>query len=243
MSDRPDSVRQSISSAALPDHARGAEDARAKPRLLDQVRHAIRVRHYSIRTEEAYIAWIRRYIVFHHKHHPADLGPAEISRFLTALAVERQVSASTQNQALAAILFLYREVLGRDPGWMEDIVRARRPPRLPIVLTRSEVDGLLAALSGVPWIMATLLYGAGLRLSECLRLRVKDLDFARHEIAVREGKGSTDRVTMLPRTLESPLIAHVERVRRTHVTDCAAGFGSVTLPDALAIKYPNAARE
>jgi integrase len=157
------------------------------------------VRHYSIRTEEAYIAWIRRYIGFHHKRHPADLGPAEISRFLTALAVERQVSASTQNQALAAILFLYREVLGRDPGWMEDIVRARRPPRLPIVLTRSEVDGLLAALSGVPWIMATLLYGAGLRLSECLRLRVKDLDFARHEIAVREGKGSTDRVTITSR--------------------------------------------
>jgi integron integrase len=214
-----------------------------KPRLLDQVRRAIRVRHYSIRTEEAYIGWIRRYVFFHHKRHPAELGAADIGRFLTALAVERRVSASTQNQALAALLFLYREVLGCDPGWLEDIVRARRPARLPVVLTRVEVERLLGGLRGVAWLMATLLYGSGMRLSECLRLRVKDLDFTRHEIVVREGKGGTDRVTMLPRALAPPLAEHLDRVRRMHDADLAAGFGRTALPDALARKYPNAASE
>jgi integron integrase len=207
------------------------------------VRHAIRVRHYSIRTEEAYVGWIRRYVFYHHKRHPADLGPADISRFLTALAVERHVSAATQNQAMAALLFLYREVLGRDPGWLEDIVRARRPARLPVVLSRAEVDRLLSALRGVTWIMAALLYGSGLRLSECLRLRVKDLDFPRHEIVVREGKGGTDRATTLARALEPPLAAHLERVRLRHIADLAAGCGRVALPTALADKYPNAATE
>jgi integron integrase len=214
-----------------------------KPKLLDQVHDAIRTRHMSLRTEEAYVHWIRRYIVFHRKRHPAEMGPEEITQFLTALAVERQVSASTQNQALAALLFLYREVLGRDPGWLDGIVRAKRPQRLPVVLTRQEVSALLGALSGVNWMMATLLYGAGLRLRECLRLRVKDIDFSRSEIVAREGKGNKDRVTMLPASLQEPLAAHLERVRRLHERDLAAGFGRVQLPDALARKYVNADRE
>jgi integrase len=153
------------------------------------------------------------------------------------------VSASTQNQALAALVFLYRDVLGRDPGWMDGIVRARRPKRLPVVLTRAEVERLLAGLRGPRWLMGTLLYGSGLRLIECLRLRVKDLDFSRHEIVVREGKGNKDRVTMLPRAVEPPLLAHLERVRQVHVADLRAGFGRVALPDALAMKYPNAAQD
>src|SRR5262249_45005272 len=156
------------------------------------VRDAIRARHYSYRTEEAYVAWIRRYILFHHKRHPTQMGPPEITQFLTALAVTGRVSASTQNQALAALLFLYREVIGWEPGWLEGIVRARRPQRLPTVLTPGEVQALLSVLSGVMWIVALLLYGAGLRVLECLRLRVKDIDFTRGEIMVREGKGNKD---------------------------------------------------
>ncbi len=197
----------------------------------------------SPRTEEAYVHWIRRYIFFHHKRHPAEMGPVEVTQFLTALAVERHVSAATQNQALAALLFLYREVLGRDPGWLAGIVRAKRPRRLPVVLARQEVSALLGALHGVNWIMAMLLYGAGLRLRECLRLRVKDIDFSRHEIVVREGKGAKDRVTVLPATVAGPLAAHLEHVRRLHERDLAAGFGRVQLPDALAAKYPNANRD
>ena len=170
------------------------------------MRDAIRARHYSYRTEEAYVGWIRRFILFHHKRHPKEMGPAEITQFVTALAVERHVSASTQNQALASLLFLYQHVLGREPVWLDGIVRAKRPERLPVVLTRIEVAALLANLRGTPWIMSTLLYGSGLRLFECLRLRVKDIEFSRHEILVREGKGNKpalssvegDRVTMLP---------------------------------------------
>lgn len=175
-----------------------------KPKLLDQVRDAIRTRHYSYRTEEAYVGWIRRFIVFHHKRHPVAMGPAEITQFLTALAVDRQVSASTQNQALAAVLFLYQQVLGCDPGWLDGIVRAKRAERLPVVLSRREVQVLLEALDGVSWLMAMLLYGAGLRLIECLRLRVKDIEFSRNEIVVREGKGSKDRMTMLPGAVKGP---------------------------------------
>jgi integron integrase len=171
------------------------------------------------------------------------MGPAEITRFLTALAVERHVSASTQNQALAAILFLYQHVLGQDPGWLDDIVRARRPRRLPIVLTRFEVERLLAALQDTAWLMGSLLYGSGLRLIECLRLRVKDIDFTRHEIVVREGKGNKDRVTVLPRTIEPALETHLERVRRLHTADLQSGFGVAPLPNALAVKYPNAGRD
>jgi len=217
--------------------------AQHKAKLLDQVRDAIRTRHYSYRTEEAYVGWIKRFILFHGKRHPADMGKAEIEHFLTALAVKRKVAASTQNQALAAILFLYKDVLGCDPGWLDDIVRAKRPQRLPTVLTRHEVAALLGALTGVGWLMAMLLYGSGLRLKECLRLRVKDIDFTRNEIVVREGKGKKDRVTMLPTAVKEPLRAHLERVRRLHERDLAAGFGRVALPDALARKYPNADRE
>ena len=209
-----------------------------KPKLLDQVRDATRMRHMSPRTEEAYVHWISGYVFFHHKRHPA-----EITQFLTALAVERRVSASTQNQALAALLFLYREVFGRDPGWLEGLVRAKRPRRLPTVLARPEVGALLAAVNGVNWIMAMLLYGAGLRLRECLRLRVKDIDFVRNEVVVREGKGNKDRVTMLPASVKQPLVEHLECVRHLHERDLAAGFGRVMLPDALARKYPNASRE
>ena len=217
--------------------------ASGRPKLLDQVRDAIRARHYSYRTEEAYVGWIKRLIFFHGKRHPAEMAKAEIEQFLTALAVKRRVAASTQNQALAAILFLYKDVLGRDPGWLDDVVRAKRPQRLPVVLTRQEVERLLAALDGVPWIMAMLLYGSGLRLMECLRLRVKDIDFTKNEILVREGKGNKDRVTMLPAGVKDPLLRHLDRVRRLHERDLAVGFGRVQLPDALARKYPNANRE
>ncbi|MFI5399101.1 MAG: integron integrase [Candidatus Binatia bacterium] len=214
-----------------------------KPRLFDQVRDAIRTRHYSYRTEEAYVGWVKRFILFHRKRHPADMGKPEIEQFLTALAVDRHVAASTQNQALAAILFLYKDVLERDPGWLDDVVRARRPERLPTVLTRPEVEALLGGLGGVNWIMATLLYGAGLRLMECLGLRVKDIDFTRNEILVREGKGNKDRVTMLPSAVIPRLRLHLERVGKVHHTDLAAGYGRVVLPDALARKYPSANRE
>jgi integron integrase len=171
------------------------------------------------------------------------MGAAEVSRFLTSLAVDRQVAASTQNQALAALLFLYKDVLDRDPGWVDDVVRAKRPQRLPVVLTQSEVHALLSALDGVPWMVGTLLYGAGLRLMECLRLRVKDVNFDRGEMVVREGKGNKDRVTMVPSAAVPKLRAHLERVRKLHHADLAAGFGRVLLPDALARKYPRADRE
>ena len=223
--------------------ANGRAGAVPKPKLLDQVRDAIRTRHYSHRTEEAYVGWIRRFILFHNKRHPAEMGKAEIEQFLTALAVKRHVAASTQNQALAAMLFLYKDVLACDPGWLDDVVRAKRPKRLPVVLTRPEVEALLAALDGVAWIMAMLLYGSGLRLMECLRLRVKDIDFMRNEILIREGKGNKDRVTMLATRVRDRLLKHLERVGRLHARDLAAGYGRVQLPDALARKYPNADRE
>ena len=212
-------------------------------KLLDQVRQAIRTRHYSYRTEEAYIGWIRRFVQFYHQRDPAEMGAAEVSRFLTSLAVDRQVAASTQNQALAAILFLYKDVLDRDPGWVDDVVRAKRPQRLPVVLSQQEVHAVFSALDGVPWIMGMLLYGAGLRLMECLRLRVKDVHFGRGEMLVREGKGDKDRVTMLPSAAVPRLRAHLEQVRKRHAADLAAGGGRVMLPDALARKYPQANRE
>jgi integron integrase len=220
-----------------------APAAQHRPKLLDQVRDAIRTRHYSYRTQEAYTGWIRRFILFHGKRHPAEMGKPEIEQFLTELAVKRNVAASTQNQALAALLFLYKDVLESDPGWLDEIVRAKRPQRLPTVLTRSEVAALLAQLRGVPWLMAMLLYGSGLRLKECLRLRVKDVEFDRNEIVVREGKGNKDRVTMLPSAVTEPLRAHLARVRRLHERDLQAGLGRVQLPDALSRKYPNADRE
>jgi integron integrase len=232
-------VRQSVERSATSP----ATTQASKPKLLDQVRDAIRVRHYSYRTEEAYVGWIKRFILFHGKRHPAEMGKEEIERFLTSLAVDRRVAASTQNQALASILFLYKHVLDKEMAWLDDLVRAKRPERLPVVLTRQEVESLLAALDGVSWIMAMLLYGSGLRLMECLRLRVKDIEFSRHEVLVREGKGNKDRVTMLSSTVVPKLTAHLARVREVHASDLAAGFGRVALPDALARKYLNADRE
>ena len=212
------------------------------PKLLDRVREAIRTRHYSRRTEKAYVTWIRRFIVFHGKRHPSQMGAPEVTAFLSSLAVGG-VSASTQNQALSAILFLYSAVLGQQLEWMNDIVRARRPVRLPVVLSREEVAALLSRLRGPVWLMASLMYGAGLRLMECVELRIKDVSFDRGELAVRDGKGGKDRVTMLPIAMKGQLFEHVTRVKMQHESDLAAGRGSVALPGALRVKYPNAPRE
>lgn len=210
------------------------------PRLLEQVRAEIRARHYSRRTEDAYIHWIRRFIVFHGRRHPRELGAPEISSFVTWLAVERHVAASTQNQALSGVLFLYRDVLRQEIGLVELLPRARTPSKVPVVLSPSEVRQVLNQMGGVPRLVATLLYGAGLRLQECLELRVKDLDFDRREITVRRGKGQKDRRVMLPDALRQALEEHLESVRRLHHADLAAGFGRVVLPGALDRKYPNA---
>jgi integron integrase len=214
-----------------------------KPRLLDQVRLAIRARHYSRRTEKAYVHWIKRYIFFHGKRHPAELGAPEVTAFLTSLAVHDKVAASTQNQALSALLFLYREVLRVELPWLDDVVRAKRPQHLPVVLTRDEVRAVLQRLDGVPRLMALLLYGAGLRLLECCRLRVKDVDFATNQIVIRNGKGGKDRVTMLPAAVKAALIAHLDRARAQHQADLRHGAGWVELPNALTRKYPNAGRD
>jgi integron integrase len=212
-------------------------------KLLEQVRDAVRMRHYSIRTEEAYIRWVREYILFSDKRHPSELGAQDVSAFISHLAVERKVAASTQTQALSALLFLYREVLGLPIGWVDDVERAKRPKRLPVVFTREEVKAVLGHLRAETWLMASLLYGAGLRLMECVRLRVKDVDFARLQIAVREGKGGKDRITMLPPSLVEPLRRQLERAKALHNLDVREGFGHVHLPYALARKYPNADRE
>jgi len=213
------------------------------PRLFDRVREAARVRHYSRRTESAYLAWIRRFIFFHRKRHPAEMGAPEITKFLSSLAVEGDVAASTQNQALSALLFLYRDVLEQDLPWLDDVVRAKRPARLPVVLTRDEVRTLLLQMHGVPRLMAMLLYGAALRLLECAHLRVKDVDFARNQLVVRSGKGDKDRVTMLPAVVKAELARHLEAVKQQHEMDLRHGAGWVELPSALARKYPNAGRE
>ena len=210
---------------------------------MERVRGAIRVRHYSRRTEEAYATWIRRFIVYHGKRHPSVLAAPDISAFLTSLATERHVSASTQNQALSAILFLYREVLQVDIGDIEGVVRASTPTRLPVVLTRAEVAAVLPRLDGVPWLVVSLLYGAGLRLQECLELRVKDIDFERNQIVVRQAKGRKDRTTMLPEMVRERLAKHLEEVRRQHAADLTSGCGRVSLPDAIGRKFPNAAAE
>ncbi|MBI3000326.1 MAG: integron integrase, partial [Deltaproteobacteria bacterium] len=215
----------------------------SKPRLLDQVRQAIRTRHYSYRTEKAYIHWIKRFIFFHDKRHPAEMGEAEIGQFLSSLATDSHVSASTQNQALNALLFLYREVVRKEIGYVDGVVRAKRLHRLPVVLTRQEVRSILGCLGGSDWIMAMLLYGAGLRLMECLRLRVKDIDFASNQIVVRAGKGDKDRHTMLPAAVKEPLAKHLDLVRRQHQRDLERGLGRVALPNALERKYPNAGKE
>ncbi len=211
-------------------------------KLLDQLRDCLRVQHYSGRTEQAYVEWARRYILFNQKRHPKDMGTPEVKTFLSYLALERKVAASTQNQALSALLFLYREVLNQ-PLTDIDVVRAKQPSHLPTVLTKSEAARVLAALAGTSQLMAKLLYGSGLRAMECLRLRVKDLDFDQHQIIVRDGKGEKDRVTMLPASLSGPLRDHLQRVQQIHQHDLAAGFGAVYLPYALSVKYPNAAKE
>lgn len=212
-------------------------------RLFPQIHDALRARHYSVRTEETYVHWIRRYIFFHSKRHPAAMGADEVNAFLTHLAVDERVSATTQNQALAAILFLYRIVLGQPLPWIEDVVRAQRPERVPVVLTPEEVRAVLSQLSGPTRLVAQLLYGSGLRLLECLQLRIKDIDFARRELLVRDPKGRHDRMTTLPQTTEESLRIHLGRVRALHEGDLKAGFGSVALPTALQRKFPNADRE
>ena len=212
-------------------------------RLLEQVREAVRTRHYSIRTEEAYLRWVREYILFCGKRHPAELGAKDVSAFISYLAVERRVSASTQTQALSALLFLYREVLALPIGWVDDVERAKRPKRRPVVFNREEVRAVLSHLREEAWLMASLLYGSGLRLMECVRLRVKDIDFACQQLVVRDGKGGKDRVTVLPASLAAPLGRQLERARALHELDLREGFGRVHLPYALARKYPNAARD
>jgi integron integrase len=218
-------------------------DASRPPRLLDQVRMQLRTKQYSYRTEKSYIGWIRRFILFHGKRHPREMGAREIEAFLSHLAVNRNVASATQNQALNAILFLYRNVLEVDLPWLDNVTRAKKPKRLPTVLTRAEVRAVLAQLDGTPWLIGSLLYGSGLRLTECLRLRVKDLDFEMQAITVRDGKGSKDRVTVLPATTATPLKAHLDKVRLIHDIDLSKGSGAVYLPFALARKYPKAAME
>ncbi|MFC5568451.1 integron integrase [Lysobacter yangpyeongensis] len=213
------------------------------PRLFDEVRRVLRTKHYSLRTEHVYLGWIRRFIEVNGRRHPRSMGAEEVETFLTSLAVEGQVAASTQNQALSALLFLYKEVLRIELPWMEGVTRAKRPRRLPTVLSRSEVQDLLVQLDGRPWLLCSLLYGTGLRLMECLRLRVKDVDFQRNEITVRNGKGGKDRRTVLPKALVEPLLREVERARALHAADLQEGLGAVHLPHALARKYPNAERE
>ncbi|MFQ5891083.1 MAG: integron integrase [Gemmatimonadota bacterium] len=212
-------------------------------RLLDRVRAAIRTRHLSLRTEEAYLSWIRRFLRFHRELDPEEMGAAEIEAFLTHLATRRRVAASTQSQATSALLFLYREVLGVDVERARRIVRARTPTRLPVVLSRDEVRAVLGQLRGTKRIMGALLYGGGMRLLECLRLRVKDVDFARGELVIREAKGGKDRVTMLPGVARTALARHLHRMKQQHERDLEAGAGWVALPTALERKYTNAGRE
>ena len=212
------------------------------PRLLDSLRQAIRVRHYSIRTEDTYVDWVRRLILFHDKRHPRELGASEVAAFLTYLAVDRGVAPSTQNQAKSAILFLYRVVLNAQLPWLEEIVAAKDRRRLPVVLTPGEVKSLLNELNGTTGLIAALLYGTGMRVLEGLRLRVKDVDFQRREVLIRDGKGGKDRVTVLPENLILPLQQQMSRVKALHDRDVGEGFGQVWLPDALAVKYPNAPR-
>lgn len=213
------------------------------PRLLDRVRAVLRRKHYSIRTEEAYVSWIKRFILFHHKRHPQELGLAEVEAFLSDLAVRQKVAAATQNQACSAILFLYAEVLGQPLPAPVHAIRAKQPTRLPTVLTREEVGHVLSALQGTHQLMAKLLYGSGLRLMECVRLRVKDLDLPSQQITVRSGKGDKDRMTMLPQRLIQPLQDQLQHVHLVHDRDLQDGYGAVYLPDAFARKASNAARE
>jgi integron integrase len=214
-----------------------------KPKLLDQVRDVIRRKHYSIRTEQAYVDWIKRFIVYHGKRHPSEMAEEQVAQFLTHLARDLNVAPSTQNQALSALLFLYKEVLKHEIGWLEKVERAKKPPKLPVVLSRTEVKRVFAHLYGTPKLMAGLLYGSGLRLMECVRLRVKDIDFELAQITVRDGKGGKDRRTMLPLNLTESLQRHLVRIRAQHEQDLEDGFGRVHLPFAIGRKFPKAARD
>lgn len=226
----------------VPSNGDGDHCLEGKPRLLDQVRSLIRCKHYSIRTEQTYVDWIRRYILFHDKRHPKDLGEKHISAFLSHLAVHKRVASSTQNQALCAIVFLYRQVLKMELGEFDNLVRAKRPHKLPVVFTRDEVKQILLQLNGLNWLLGQLLYGAGLRVMECVRLRVKDVDFGYGQIVVRDGKGKKDRVTMLPAIIVDDMKRHLLKTRKIHEMDLKAGFGAVYLPYALDRKYKNANR-
>jgi integron integrase len=217
--------------------------APAELKLLDLLRNKIRVKHYSIRTEHAYVDWVKRFVVFHRMRHPKDMGPEEVEGFLTYLAVDGRVAASTQNQAKSALLFLYKEVLGSELAWLDGVEEAKRPERLPVVLTVDEVNVVLGRMIGTHGLIGRLLYGSGMRLMEAVRLRVKDVDFRRLEILIRDGKGAKDRVTMLPQALAESLRAHLVLVRQIHAQDLAAGYGDVYLPFALERKYPSAPRE
>ena len=212
----------------------------AQPRLLEQVRNEIRVRHYRRRTEESYTQWIKRFIYFHKKKHPKDMGADEITAYLTHLAVNLDVAASTQNQALSALLFLYKNVLKLELPWLDQVQRAKRPKRLPVVFSQKEIKAILCQFEGTRWLVAMLLYGTGMRLLECLRLRVQDIDFAYHQIIVRDGKGAKDRVTLLPQTLSESLRTHLIKIKDMHDVDLANGYGSVYLPHALSRKYQKA---
>ena len=229
--------------AATPFPSAAPSPAKQQPKLLDRLREALRSRHYSRRTEQSYCHWVKRFIFFHHVRHPADMAEPEINAFLTHLAIKERVSASTQNQALSALLFLYRHVLSREIGDLGEVIRARRPKWLPVVLTREEVKTVLGHLAGDKRLMASLMYGAGLRLMECLRLRVQDIDFARNEIIVRDGKGAKDRVTMLPESLKATLQEHLRVVKTIHEQDLTDGWGRVQMPHALDRKYPGAPAE
>jgi integron integrase len=229
--------------AVLPPNRSSPSPVTPPRRLLDRVRDQLAMGHYSPRTVDAYVGWIRRFILFHGRRHPSEMGAPEVSAFLSNLATVGKVSASTQNQALAALLFLYADVLGRKLETLDEMVRAKRPARLPVVMTRQEVTVVLSKLSGTSRLMASVLYGAGLRLSECASLRVKDVDFSLSQLVVRSGKGQRDRVALLPKSLVGPLQVQLQKVREQHDADLARGAGYVELPFALRSKYPNAARE
>jgi integron integrase len=216
---------------------------KSKTKVLDRLRDRIRRLNYSLSTEKTYVDWNKRFILFHKKKHPEDMGVHEVEQYLTFLAVRKKVSASTQNQALSAILFLYKEVLGVELRWVQDVKRAKKSNNLPVVFSKREVFSVLNFLDGTYWLMANLLYGGGLRLMECIRLRVKDIDFEYNQITVRNGKGQKDRITMLPNITREPLTTHFQKVRDLHKKDLFEGYGEVYLPFALGRKYPNAAKE
>lgn len=219
------------------------EQEKRPPKLLDQLRERVRIKHYSYKTEQSYVQWVKRYILFHNKRHPKDMGEQEITQFLSHLAIKQNVSASTQNQALCAIVFLYKHVLNKALGEFTKIVWAKRPKRLPVVLSREEVKEILENISGTIWLVVSLLYGSGLRLNECLKLRVKDIDFEYNQLLIRSAKGGKDRYTLLPNIIKTTLQQHLLKVQKLHQQDLKNGYGNVHLPYAIERKYPKASKE